>query len=682
VQNDPILTPIFVAGIDLALTGGAGAVTAGTAIGIGGVTFTVGNVATVLAAATVIAGTVALNYALQPNAPKAEQGTIPLRQTIPPRIVGYGEVRVAGNYVCYEANGAYSYDILALCQGPSGGFKQVYIDDELVTVNPTNGQCFPYPFCYVTGGIGYRDGQAFTNSLFAAVWTPDHRGARVVQLVLVSVATPQAQFLTYFPHGLPKPSAAVFLPCWDFRAPGQTADNPDTWWFGYPQWDIGADYEAGARVLWGGVVIPGVGHPSGGGMLWLCVQDNTGQTPGVDARYWAAVWKNPVLQAVTYLTSQDHGMGLPIDRLITPALAALTAQAAKCDEAVQRGDGAFEARYASNPWFKLETEPTEILGQILGACDGWVSIDGDGALALRVGQVDPPAVTLDQSIIQSIEIDYGVPDEQKVDELTLSFTSPGHKYTAQALDAWRDETAILNRGKARTQAFGPASVQSPTQLRRLAKRIFLRSNAIRGTVTTNLGGMIAAGHRYVTINYPLIPELTGVTIELRRRETDLANRQCRFDFIVADPAMDQWNTAEEGYIPASMLVLPPQPLPVPRHVGATPSTSGAGYFDVAWDDPGRPDVAYRVRYRLDAGEGFGGWVEQAVTTPTIAGDRLQTTVFVTTDPFVAIEFQAASYGTSGTLSDWSDTFTALPGFGYGVASAAGHGTAAATGTTV
>jgi hypothetical protein len=676
VQNDPILTPIFVAGIGELLGGGA-LITAGTELAVGGLTFTVGNVATVLAAATVIAGTVALNYALQPGAPKAEQGTIPLRQTIPPRIVGYGEVRVAGNYVCYEANGAYSYDILALCQGPTGGFKQVYIDDEAVVVNTSSGQCFPFPFCYVQGGVGYRDGQAFTNSLFATIWTPDHRGARVVQLVLVSVATPQAQFQTFFPHGLPKPSAAVFLPCWDFRA-GQDPNNPDTWW-SYPQWDSGADYNAGDRVLWGGVVIPGVGTPGGGGMLWLCVQENSGETPGVDARFWVAVWKNPVLQAVTYLTSQDHGMGLPIDRLITPALAMLTAQAAKCDEAVQRGDGAFEARYASNPWFKFETEPTEVLGQILGACDGWVSIDGDGALALRVGQVDPPAVMLDQSIIQSVEIDYGVPDEQKVDELTLSFTSPGHKYTAQALEAWRDDAAILNRGKARTQTFGPASVQSPTQLRRLAKRIFLRSNAIRGTVTTNLGGMIAAGHRYVTINYPLIPELAGAAIELRRRETDLANRQCRFDFVVADPAMDEWNTAEEGYIPASMLVLPPQALPVPRHVAASPvTTAEAGYFNVSWDDPGRPDLAFRVRYRING----GSWIEQPVTTPTIDGDRLQTTVLVAFEVGATVEFEVASYGAAGTLSDWSTTFVVLPGFGYAAARSAGHGTAAATGTTV
>ena len=521
-MQDPILTPIFI----------AAGVTGGITIGTATVSF-----ASILSAATVIGAAVAINYVMQPDVPKPEQGTIPLRQTVPPRITGFGEVRLAGNYVLYEVGAfGHSFDILALCQGPIGGYKQFYMDDLPVYPDPATGR----PHSGVWGNFAYFSTIIYVNKGTSPnynwqplglghIWGPDHRGDGVASLYLHCATQPQNVFLKYFPHGLPKPSAALFLPCWDFRDPAQSPQDQNTW-VNYPEWNAETIYNAGARVLFGGVMMPGVG--TAGGMLWVCrLNGVVGASPPNDSR-WSAVWKNPVLQVVTFLVSQHIGMGLPRERIITPALASLTEQAALCDEMLDRGDGTWEPRYASNAWWKLETDPSEILAQMLAACDGWLSIDGEGALAMRVGVFEPPTVTLDESCILSVELAYGVTDEEKVDELTLSFTSPAHNYTTQAVDSWRDEEAILNRGKVRSQAFGPASVHSATQVRRLAKRIFLRNNAIKGSLTTHLGGMIAAGQRYVAVSYPLIPELDGAVIELRRRETDLAGRQCRFEFLL------------------------------------------------------------------------------------------------------------------------------------------------------
>ena len=579
-MQDPVLTPIFMTGLVA-----AGLPEAGAAFTIGTVGITTANIANVLVQGTILAATigasVAVNYAMQPDAPRPEQGTIPLRQTVPPRIVGFGEVRLAGNYVLYESLGSSSYDITALCQGPVGGFKSVFLDDTKVQLNPSTGGCITpgNPYQYLSAQValtfGHSPNFAFSVPL-PAIWTADHRGDGVCGLRLGCASGVQADFLKVYPHGLPKPSAAVFAPCWDFRDPAQDPDNRGTW-INYSQWNASATYNTGARVRHGGLIAPGV-DPGGGGMLYVCLLDGvTGLEPGPNVFHWAAVWKNPVLQVVTYLTNNDFGMGLPRDRIITPVLAELAAQAALCDEPVVKDDaGNYEQRYQSCPWFKMETNPSEVLALILAACDGWLSINGDGALSMRVGVFEPPTVTLDASMILSVELSYGTTDEEKVDEITLTYTSPEHNYTTQAIDSWRNEEAILTRGKVRSQAFGPASVQSATQVQRLAKRIMLASNAIRGTLTTHLGGMVAAGHRFVVIDYPLIPELHGVAVELRRRDTDLAARQCRFEFIAVDAELlDGWVPDEIGPPITVPPIVVPEPLPVPQNVFAAPDDGRA-----------------------------------------------------------------------------------------------------------
>ncbi len=666
-MQDPILTPIFLIGL-------AEAGVAGTLATIGPVTITATTVASLLTTATLVAGAVAVNYAMQRrDAPSPEQGTMPLRQTIPPRIAGFGEVRVAGNYVFYETRAGRSDDIVALCQGPIGGYKQVFLDDTAVAVNPVTGQCNafqgqPYTACNISANRGLSPNAAWNP--MPDLWTPDHRGDGVVSLWLSSNPVATENFMKFYPRGLPQPSAAVFLPCWDFRDPAQNPDDPLTWLNIYPVWDQNATYFTGMRVLFGGVSLPSLGPP--GGMLWLCLVGNSGVQPGSSAGHWVAVWKNPVLQIVTFLISQEIGMGLPRETLIEPVLDRLTAEAAKCDVAVPRNDdiGSYEARYTSNTWFKLETDPVEVLGQILAACDGWAALDGDGTLSMRVGLFDAATtVTLTEEMIINVELNYGAADEDKIDELTLSFTSPAHNYTVQAIDSLRDEEAILNRGKIRSEAFGPASVQSHTQTQRLSQRIFLRANWIKGSLTTHLGGMIAAGQRYVKIHYPLIPELTDVYAEIRRRDTDLSARQCRFEFILIDPtALDGWHD------PSTPPVEPPvtgDVLPVPQNVAVAPDDGVPPFrIDVSWDDPQRADLDFVVRYRqTDTGAGQAGpWLEQVFTNPLIVGGRVLASI-VPGNVDVGYEIQVASQAAGGTRSSWSDSqfmFVAppLPGLDF------------------
>lgn len=643
MQQDPILTPIFasaLAGVGLPVT-------------IGGI-----NIASVLTTATLLGTAVGLNYLLAPSAPKPEQGKNPLKQTVQPRFAGFGEVRMAGAYALYESAAGQSHDIFALAQGPAGGFKRFLLSDTAITVNSSGVVQEAAEGAYGEGLVtmAVRRGEkletAFNIPQLASIWTSNHRGDRIVQLLLQCRSVKLERFQKRYPNGLPKPSAVLFLPCWDFRDPTQDPDDPDTW-IDYPVYDAETAYVPGDRVLHGGLNLPGISAP--GGMLWLCLEETVGVEPGTDATTWVAVWKNPVLQIVTYLISQDIGMGLPRGRLITPALASLAVQANRCDEPVAKVGG-FEPRYSSCPWWRLDTNPEEVLGQMLAACYGWVGLGESGRLALSVGVYSEPKVSLDEDVILDVDVAYSSEDENKVDELTLTVVSPDHDYTSQPIESWRNEEAILTRGKVRSQAFGPLSVQSFSQLRRLAKKMMLRANALHGVVTTNLGGMVAAGHRWVTLNYPHIPELDGAVIEIIRRQTSWADRKMTFEFVVVDPdKIDAWDPAvEEGDPPANPEKIAKQGLAEPQNVGGQAIGTPPFRLVLSWDDPGRQDLTWRVRYRLaDAGGGIPGEWSAILDfpDPTNLGSRLQVTVYPTSEDLYEVEIAAVAHN---TLGPWSD----------------------------
>jgi hypothetical protein len=78
------------------------------------------SVATIVGSAAILGATIGLQYALNnPNVPTAENGAVPIKQAIPPRIRGYWINRLAGYYVLFLAAGGNSQDMLAFHSGGS-----------------------------------------------------------------------------------------------------------------------------------------------------------------------------------------------------------------------------------------------------------------------------------------------------------------------------------------------------------------------------------------------------------------------------------------------------------------------------------------------------------------------------------------------------------------------------------
>jgi hypothetical protein len=256
-----------------------------------------------------------------------------------------------------------------------------------------------------------------------------------------------------------------------------------------------------------------------------------------------------------YLTHADHGMGLDRDILITPVLEALKARADLCDALVLDKRGDLGPRYASGGRFNFDDDPADILGAILATCDGWLTEDGEGSIVLEVGvYAEPdPALTLKRQHIVGFSINYGIADEQVVNELALTFTYPRENYKEVPGQSWRNEADISARGLLRSQPLALKWVQRHSQARRLTKRAMARLAAAHGTVTTTLYGLRLLGKRWGRIQYPFLPQVADAVVEFSRGTIDFMAGTVMFEWVLVDPAtIDAWDPiTEEGEGPAN-----------------------------------------------------------------------------------------------------------------------------------
>ncbi len=627
------------------------------------------SLTSIVGTALLAAVLIGVQYALKPDLPKPQDGHQSVRQNIPVCQYGYGRTRVAGSYMLYETSGGSSIDVVALLQGQAAGFVKFYLNDDQViiggglavveVVGANDGRYNGSVTIETRLGRPIETAYGFAASYFAPLWSVEaHQGHGIASLAMECRGVKQEDFQKRYPSGLPNPSAVLDFPAiWDPRDPAQDPDNPATW-VAYPDYSEVATYGAGARVMWA----PLYGANIGTGALYISrASGNIANTPDLSPEHWIAAWTNPVLQLIDFLTDADHGMGISRAERIDPVIDDLMAEADLCDELMPRADGSFEPRYRSDGFFLFETDPAQVLASILASCDGYMAPNGDGALALTVGVYRAPTVpTLQDRHVVAIAPDFGQADEEHCNELTISYTSPLHKYKTEAGQAWRDEEDITTRGKTRSQALNLPWVQSHSQARRLAKRTFSRLNSpAHGTMTCTLYALSVLGSRWVRLQYPDISGLEDVVIEITGSSIDFAAGKVNINWCLVNPnALDAWDPlTEEGDGPPFADTAAIEVLPVPQNlVVETGGNLDQGYFIHAlFDDPGRPELSYALRYRiLDDGTGnFGPWIEQSVGSITSDGTTIivdSTLIQISTDYGV----QVASVGPRGSRSDWSE----------------------------
>ena len=617
-------------GVGQVLSGALGAAFSGTAIGGGVTAFGYAAAQAVVGALTLgltVAGVQSLGgiLGLGPNAPKADTTQTALKTPRPPRYAAYGESRLYFSYSLYEtASDGTAVDVGAVHDGKLTSVTSFYLADDKITLsgNTVNaGSDGRYGSgkmkLYWTDGSSPGSPFAAVAAKLPGIWTTNHRGDGVVMMALLSSPVKSKNFLDIYPNGVPVPSmVAKWQACPDLHAADPLNEAGWTW------------TENVVRQLVHYMLVREAPKPT--------INEDDPAYPAQLAALRLAYW----------------------NAKIAPSLAYWRAAQDVCDEAIALKAGGTEPRYRSCLSHSLVSKHGEVKAALLSLCDGWMATRSDGSYAIYAGKYYAPTVTIGPEHIVAYEWEgVGVDDDTAINTLVCSYVSAAHDYNSVETDAWRDEDDIAERG---SELSDNLDLQTPSwgQVRRLAKRKMARTNApFRGTITTNVAGRIARGHRYINLTiaeagatfFDGVAEITAVT-------RNVATGGLTFSWVSVDPNIDAWNPATEEGDPAAVGDrVASQPLETPTISEADPQFSSDGtaaQVQVEVDAPDRDDLTWYARWKESSA---AVWNEQTYSDID-AGTAV--TLLVGLVPLnssidVAVAYQVGD----GRVSEWSTTET-------------------------
>lgn len=574
-----------------------------------------------------------LTTLLTPGAPKPDTVESAIKTSRPPRVSAYGRSRLYGAYVLYETAGNGSaVDVYAVADGKADAIETRYLNDEVVTVSGGGIVNQGADGRYANNSVGFytTDGStpgagfpAVAALLGAGVWTNQHRGDGVVAMALTAASVKAEDFQKIYPSStVPTPSiVGRWQRCPDPAAANPLDENGWTW------------TENPVRQL----------------LHYKLVREGPRPTMSED---------DPAYAGALY--------GLRLEwwnRKIAPTLAYWIAAAAVCDEPVPLKAGGTEARYRSLVSHRHVDKHEGVIANFMATFDGWICPRSDGALIVYAGRYyvpDPVNDLIGPDEIVSYSWNGGaVDDDTAINEIICNYTSAEHDYNTVECDAWRDEVDIAERGQILSET-QEIFVPSHGQARRLAKRKMQKLLAVdRGKITTNLAGRHARGKRFVYLKI----EEAGTTFYEGPAEITSLSRAVQggvtFDWVAADPNVDNWNAGTEEGEPAAIgNRIAPEPLDAPVINSVTVGTVGGSYFlDIDATGPDRADLTWYAHWRIQTASVWGPDLEYSDTDTG-------TPVALSVGPVPAdetLEVQISYQIGDGRFSDWSDAASAATG---------------------
>lgn len=591
-----------------------GAIIGATLTAVGVVTM---NPALIAAGTSVLSQAVSSIFA--PSVPKSEAGETQKKEPMPVRSRGIGTRRVYGKSMLFDtaegmtlpfggSTGGVSVDVLAYLDQRCHAVRQVYLNDDKVTLvdgvvqELDDGR-------YTTGkvkagfNLGLPTETAFADVVNAmpGIWTENHRGDGITSGFLLKAPVKDKNFLKCYPQGDNVILSAVFDMAYLFDPRDETMDpyDPETW-----------------------VV----------------------ESPNLD---------NPALGLLWYLLTDR---GVDYDTKILPVIDYWIAAADHCDELVATKSGT-EKRYRCCILYDLNVEPANVIQEILKTFDGWLSQDELGRWIVYSGQYYAPTVTIGPEHILDARHQGFVEEEDFYNNINVSYISAEHDYVQVPADPWRDDADIAARGRENSTDFNP-QVPSHSQARRLTKRQAQRQNANdRGTLTLNYGGRVALGQRYIWLNHVEAGTTfyTGPAEIVTSPERDMQVGSITFDWVAADPDVDDWNPATEEGEPAPVgNRVPLATLSAPVISSAVPQYSDDGVsalIAVEVDAEDREDLTWFGRWKRTSDV---VWTEQEYSD--IDGSAL-VELLIGTVPLESVDVAVAYQVGDGRVSPWSATET-------------------------
>lgn len=385
----------------------------------------------------------ALIQMLMNRPPKPDDITNVVRQSLPVRMVHLGRVRTGGPLLFIETKARILYMIQYFGQGPCSGFEEFILDNRPCALD-RKGWVTTKPYDYKDGDIV----RIFTRA-GATRGTP----YKIIQTVFRGVVTTKWR------------GDRLVTAC--IRARSVNADKVAKF---YPN-----------RL------------PS----LNVVARFGSCYNPGQDAREWT---ESLPLHLLEYLTHED---GLGLDRDLIDAAGDFRRAHRTASEIVETKSGGSERRYYGSTTWKLDEQPKDIINRMLMAMDGWVYLQPDGKIGLKVGEWEEPTVHIPDDKIIDCELRDSSTPIQEANEIVVKYTNPAANWTEASCDPWRDEAGLRRAGgRVKNTTVELYGIQNHNHARRIAKILDQKLNPRwQGTVRTTLWGMQAWDQRFITISY-------------------------------------------------------------------------------------------------------------------------------------------------------------------------------------
>lgn len=536
-----------------------------------------------------------------PSAPKPEAGVRQVRSPVPLRNFLCGTRRLYGSLVLFVTNsGGSTVDVIAYLDGRAKAVTRVYLNDDQVTISggfvqPTADGAYGDNKVQAGYSMGLATETAFpaVTAALPGIWTANHRGDGIVSGYLIKTPVKAKNFLDIYPQS-------------DNVQMSIVADS----------WHLFDPREAGQD--WG--------------------DDDT----------WTGPYDNPILGLLRFLVIER---GEDYTTRILPVIGHWITAANICDSARALKAGGSEKLYRCAILWDASAKPAEVISEFLKTCDGWMGEDGDGHILVYAGKLYEPTVTIGSNDIVDYEIKNFVEDEDRLNEVAVTYVSDQHDYNTVEATSWRDETDIAARGRIVSTTFEP-QVPSHAQSQYLARRLAAKTNApFSGTISCKFSGRSVIGHRYINLN----ASEGGATfysgmVEILTIERNPQTGGVVFTWVSVSPAIDNWIPALNEGDPAPVGDIPVlDPLGTPE---ITSATYDAGQIMIDVDGPDRDDLTWFTRWRI---EGWTAWTEQSAEDADPGTPVLLAIGLVPADVMVEVE---VAYSTGdGRVSAWSDTET-------------------------
>jgi hypothetical protein len=562
--------------------------------------------ATIAAHAVTLAATYFVSGLLRGGPPKPDASEREVKSPKPPRIHVLGARRVHWSLMLFtNTSDSETVDLGAFCEGPINAVRQVWLNDDKVTISGGYVQALTdgsYGDNRVLAGFNLG---ANPNTAHAPVvsrvpaWTNDHRGDGVVSGYLIKTGVKSEDFLDIYPQGdnVTMSLAVEGRFAHDPRDPASDPYDPSTW-----------------------------AYTENSALLYL--------------------WFKTVFMGNDYATKIA-----PVEQYWIDA-------ADDCDVAMTLAAGGTEPKYRGAIMFPADADPVQVDEMIRATFDGWSAVDENGCIRVHSGKLYPPTVTIGSAQIVDYELQEFVEDENRLNEIITRYVSADHDYNEVECEPWRDESDIAERGKTVATTVDH-QVPSHTQARRLDKRQMARVNAPqRGRVKTVFSAREALSERYIQLT---IEEAGTIFFsgwaEVIGGDKDHETGGALIEWVAVDQNVDAWSPATEDGQPAptaAKYYLPP--LTAPTIASAVAQIDGSGTFArvaVSFDPITATAPTWFVRWRID---GEASYVEQEIEP---SGSTLLTGA-VPSDELIDV---GIAYNSGGRFSGWSldstvDTTTA------------------------